>query len=881
MVMGVMFRITLLVIFCSACRVSCYREADGGTGSRLGPDAYEVFETEHLNESPVNDTSAGETADNAQKPSDRPDGVFPENLMDSMAGKSLPSNGKGGLEIPQDGPNICMDIAWVFLVGVILVSLSFCYLQSMSKSESSESRESEEDEAGATKIEVPASTSLSDKVRYAYCLPTVSTLPVSALISVFGMALYSQRGADMSTMALAVALARSCDVVSDPVMSYITDSCRHIAGRRRPFMIMGAPVYGLFMAALLTPPFAQSANLSIWFSIMYVLYYICNTVSNIPYDALGPELSENSADRSRLFFLSGLFDGGGTLLAFLAPEIGYKAATLFGATKEICVDVGELVNNCASGESCALFYEFGKGRSFVKNSSFIPNMSLQMGHCEPEDPAQVAAVLAAKNANPALAGFCDCIQTCLNACNSANRSFGFSLAGVFFGIWYVVTAYLCCYVVKERPAPSGGHPRSPTLVPSILGVLRNPAFRALLPAWACDAVAQAIFLALCPFFIMYVVAPEYQTPSDNVFGIDCLEGARGVSTSTLYDRRCNTQFILGACVFTALLCALLTTPVWLRLVLRYGKVKLWLAWSFTMAVTNFMFLAVQKSFIIATFVVCGLNGIPLAAKFLADSILADIIDYDEFLTGRRNEATYTMFKSFLPKVMAIPAAAFPLAIMNAAGHIPVENGFIQRQPEMVVKVILVMTGGVSGLAGLLAFYIKSKYPLDTEAKVEAIAEGIAKHKAGEPGVDPLSGQEYELTFFTEQENIEGVWVMDHFPGTDWMQQLDTNPQKSLESLSQRCIWEVIAAVVLLLASTAGLAGTIRYLDNAVLAFVPTLCAVILGVSILLVGFSVMRTKAAFQLLGNPPSGELVKKVLRSRIARERLVQNPTITTTCY
>lgn len=38
------------------------------------------------------------------------------------------------------------------------------------------------------------------------------------------------------------------------------------------------------------------------------------------------------------------------------------------------------------------------------------------------------------------------------------------------------------------------------------------------------------------------------------------------------------------------------------------------------------------------------NGAPIGAKFLADAIMADVIDYDEFLTGTRAEATYTMFK---------------------------------------------------------------------------------------------------------------------------------------------------------------------------------------------------------------------------------------------
>ena len=36
---------------------------------------------------------------------------------------------------------------------------------------------------------------------------------------------------------------------------------------------------------------------------------------------------------------------------------------------------------------------------------------------------------------------------------------------------------------------------------------------------------------------------------------------------------------------------------------------------------------------VALVMVAGLNGVPIGAKFLSQSILADIIDYDEFLAA--------------------------------------------------------------------------------------------------------------------------------------------------------------------------------------------------------------------------------------------------------
>ena len=51
------------------------------------------------------------------------------------------------------------------------------------------------------------------------------------------------------------------------------------------------------------------------------------------------------------------------------------------------------------------------------------------------------------------------------------------------------------------------------------------------------------------------------------------------------------------------------------------------------AVTNFLFFFVGRGDVKLCIAFSFLNGLPFGAKFLADAILADVIDYDEFLTG--------------------------------------------------------------------------------------------------------------------------------------------------------------------------------------------------------------------------------------------------------
>src|SRR5260370_901885 len=55
-------------------------------------------------------------------------------------------------------------------------------------------------------------------------------------------------------LAMAIAIARSLDALSDPLMGWISDHTHTRLGRRRPYMLLGAPLCGVAFFALLNPP---------------------------------------------------------------------------------------------------------------------------------------------------------------------------------------------------------------------------------------------------------------------------------------------------------------------------------------------------------------------------------------------------------------------------------------------------------------------------------------------------------------------------------------------------------------------------------------------------------------------------------------------------
>lgn len=124
------------------------------------------------------------------------------------------------------------------------------------------------------------------------------------------------------------------------------------------------------------------------------------------------------------------------------------------------------------------------------------------------------------------------------------------------------------------------------------------------------------------YFVRYVVQPEYQTTEDA--GLDCNQGIP-ITGEESESWRCSSTIVLGMCVTSLLLFAFLGTPFWLAMAKYAGKHNAWLFWSLSMAMTNILLVSVSKGDVTRIILISGLNGLPLGAKFLSDSVLADII----------------------------------------------------------------------------------------------------------------------------------------------------------------------------------------------------------------------------------------------------------------
>ncbi|MDR1867058.1 MAG: MFS transporter [Treponema sp.] len=100
---------------------------------------------------------------------------------------------------------------------------------------------------------------------------------------------------------IAVMVGKVWDAVTDPVMGYISDRTKTRFGRRRPYLLIGAPLMVLTMWFFFTKPAIDSVSLlTVWATVALMFLNTASTIINIPYSSLTPELSDDYHERTSL-----------------------------------------------------------------------------------------------------------------------------------------------------------------------------------------------------------------------------------------------------------------------------------------------------------------------------------------------------------------------------------------------------------------------------------------------------------------------------------------------------------------------------------------------------------------------------------------------------
>jgi glycoside/pentoside/hexuronide:cation symporter, GPH family len=105
-------------------------------------------------------------------------------------------------------------------------------------------------------------------------------------------------GLDIRTYGLVMTIYAVIDAFDNPVLGHLSDRTRGRFGRRRPWLVIGAPLLAACMIAFFSAPASLSGlGLVLWFAVFAILCEAFDSMLNANYGALLPELYPAEKER--------------------------------------------------------------------------------------------------------------------------------------------------------------------------------------------------------------------------------------------------------------------------------------------------------------------------------------------------------------------------------------------------------------------------------------------------------------------------------------------------------------------------------------------------------------------------------------------------------
>lgn len=275
----------------------------------------------------------------------------------------------------------------------------------------------------------------------------------------------------------------------------------------------------------------------------------------------------------------------------------------------------------------------------------------------------------------------------------------FFIMSALYAPLIVACCYYCLFRIRELPVRVKG--KKVRLTRALGDIARNRPFIILLVSYVISAFGNQLPATLILYFVEYVLKSD----KANLFLL-------------LY-------FFTGVAFL----------PVWILISKKIGKKA---AWLISMAINTGAFIGVfflgagdELQYGIIVF----LSGIGFGASFaLPSAIQADVIDYDELISGLRREGLFIGVWSIAKKLAAAFGVGTSLYLLGYAGYEPnVEQG------EAVVFSLKLLYGLVPCVCNVVAFAVALSYPI-SEEKHRHIRSLVETAGQQSPRKDPLTGR---------------------------------------------------------------------------------------------------------------------------------------------
>lgn len=278
--------------------------------------------------------------------------------------------------------------------------------------------------------------------------------------------------------------------------------------------------------------------------------------------------------------------------------------------------------------------------------------------------------------------------------NGGSQQQGFIAAGATFGAIGSLPLFFIGLFIRERYGST--EQTSPPFRNTLRMAWQNIPFRYAAGIYMFNWSAVDMVAITFPFFLLYWVAGGDLLAKINVLGIDlALESA-----------------FFGILMFVCIL----FVPFWLWVARRSDKIRAYISGMLIWVVVEIAIFTIQPGEVDYLLLIASLAGIGVSAAYvLPDSILPDVIEWDELRTGYRQEGIYYGIRTLIRKLTGALVIFITLQILGWSGYQVPPAGviqFTQSDSALLAIRLLVSFIGVGILSGtlILAWF----YPLTRE-----------------------------------------------------------------------------------------------------------------------------------------------------------------------
>lgn len=289
---------------------------------------------------------------------------------------------------------------------------------------------------------------------------------------------------------------------------------------------------------------------------------------------------------------------------------------------------------------------------------------------------------------------------------------GFMLVGAIFGFLGAIPLLLLGIFVRERTTPEQTEPMP--FRETLQAAWKNIPFRYAVGMHMLNWSAVDMLAVAFPFFLVYWVA----------------QGDRGATVNILGVNLAYASAFFGV----LMLVCILFVPFWLWMARWRNKREAYMLGMVFWVVVQLLIFTIRPGEVKYLLVIAALAGIGVSSAYtLPDAIFADVIEWDELRTHRRQEGIFYGMRTLIRKLAGALVIFVALQLLGRAGyHSPPEGAVQFSQDPSALQMIRILVSPLSSALVCGAILLAWRFPLTREkySRIQKLLQHRRERPAG-------------------------------------------------------------------------------------------------------------------------------------------------------